>query len=174
MRLNHPMPNKLCHQLFSGRTGYVLGFLASFGLVAFALYIQQKHNLEPCPLCISQRIVYMSLGLLFLITAIHNPRQTGRRIYGALQVVAALTGAGVAARHMWIQANPDKVMAECGAGFDYIFDTFPLKKALDLVFKGTGECTTIDWTLFGLTIPQLSLIAFAGLAIYAAFLAFRK
>lgn len=174
MRLNHPMPNKLSHQIFSGRAGYVLGFIASFGLVAFALYIQQKHNLEPCPLCISQRIIYMSLGVLFLIAAIHNPRLTGRRIYAALQVLAALSGAGVAARHMWIQANPDKVMVECGAGFDYIFDTFPMKKALDLVFKGTGECSAIDWTLFGLTIPQLSLIAFVALAIYALVLARRS
>ncbi len=74
----------------------------------------------------------------------------------------------------WIQANPEKVMAECGAGFDYIFETFPLKKALDLVFKGTGECSAMDWTMFGLTIPQLSLVAFIGLAVYAVWLAFLK
>jgi disulfide bond formation protein DsbB len=167
------MQNKLCNT-FSGRTGYILGFLASFGLVAFALYIQQKHNLEPCPLCISQRIIFMATGVLFLIAAIHNPQALGRRIYGALQVTGALIGMGVAARHIWIQANPDKVMAECGAGFDYIMEAFPLKKALDLIFKGTGECSAIDWTWLGLTIPQLSLIAFGGLAAYALLLAFLK
>ncbi len=161
----------MLNKFFAGRTGYLLGTIASFGLVAFALYIQQKHNLEPCPLCISQRIAFMALGLTFLIAAVHNPGQIGRRIYGLLQFTAAAAGGGIAARHIWIQANPDKVMAECGAGFDYIFDTFPLKKALDLVFKGTGECTTIDWTLFGLTIPQLSLICFVALAIYAVLLA---
>ena len=118
----------------AGRTGYLLGFLTSFGLVALALYIQQKHHLEPCPLCISQRIAFMSLGVLFLIAALHNPATIGRRIYALLHFFAAVTGAGIASRHIWIQANPDKVMAECGAGFDYIFDTFPMKKALDLVF----------------------------------------
>jgi len=164
----------MLNKLLGSRVGYLLGFVACFGLVAFALYIQTKHNLEPCPLCISQRIAFMVLGVLFLIAAIHNPGQTGRRIYGLLHFVGAATGAGIAARHMWIQANPDKVMAECGAGFDYIFDTFPLKKALDLVFKGTGECTAIDWTLFGLTIPQLSLICFVGLAAYALLLATLK
>lgn len=161
----------MLNKLFAGRTGYLLGIIASFGLVAFALYIQQKHNLEPCPLCISQRMAFMALGLTFLLAAIHNPGQIGRRIYGLLQFAVAATGVGIAARHIWIQANPDKVMAECGAGFDYIFDTFPLKKALDLVFKGTGECTAIDWTLFGLTIPQLSLVCFVALAIYAVLLA---
>lgn len=155
----------------SGRTGYLIGFLTSFGLVAFALYIQQKHHLEPCPLCISQRIAFMSLGVLFLVAGLHNPAAIGRRIYGALHLVVAIAGVGIAERHVWIQANPDKVMAECGAGFDYIFDTFPMKKALDLVFKGTGECSTIDWTLLGFTIPQLSLACFVGLAVYAVYLA---
>ena len=162
------------NKLFAGRSGYLLGFLISFGLVGFALYIQQKHHLEPCPLCISQRIAFMGLGVLFLIAALHNPGAVGRRIYGLLQVLAAVTGIGIAARHAWIQANPDKVMAECGAGFDYIMETFPLKKALDLIFKGTGECSAIDWTLFGFTIPQLSLVAFAGLALFAILLVFLK
>lgn len=164
----------MLNKLFSGRTGYLLGFLVSFGLVAFGLYIQQKHNLEPCPLCITQRIAFMSLGLLFLIAAIHNPQLSGRRIYGALQFIAATAGAGIAARHVWIQANPDKVMAECGAGFDYIFETFPFRKALDLVFKGTGECSAIDWTFLGFTIPQLSLGCFVALALYAIYLALIK
>lgn len=164
----------MCNKLFAGRRGYFLGFITSFGLVALALIIQQQYNLEPCPLCISQRIAFMALGLLFLIAALHNPGGLGRKVYGLLHVAAAVTGIGIAARHIWIQANPDKVMAECGAGFDYIMETFPLKKALDLIFKGTGECSAIDWTLFGLTIPQLSLIAFAGLAVFAILLAFGK
>ena len=164
----------MINKYLGGRLGYLLGFIASFGLVAFALYIQQKNNLEPCPLCISQRIAYMGLGVLFLIAAIHNPKSWGRSIYGVLQFIAAIVGMGIASRHIWIQANPDKVMAECGAGFDYIFDTFPLHKALDLVFKGTGECTTIDWTWLGLTIPQLSLIAFTALAVYAVILSWKS
>jgi protein dithiol:quinone oxidoreductase len=164
----------MMNKLFAGRSGYFLGFIASFGLVVYALYIQQQYNLEPCPLCIFQRITYMVIGVLFLVAALHNPGNLGRKVYGLLQFITALTGAGIALRHMWIQANPDKVMAECGAGFDYIFETFPLKRALDLVFKGTGECSAIDWTMFGLTIPQLSLVAFIGLAIYTVYLSTLK
>ena len=164
----------MCNKLFSGRRGYFLGFIASFGLVGLALFLQQQYHLEPCPLCISQRIAFMALGLLFLIAALHNPGNIGRKVYGLVHVAAAVTGIGIAARHIWIQANPDKVMAECGAGFDYIMETFPLKKALDLIFKGTGECSAMDWTLFGLTIPQLSLVAFAVLGLFAIVLAFSK
>ena len=162
-------------KLFAGRSGYLLGFLASFGLVALALFIQTQNNLEPCPLCISQRIVFMSLGLVFLIAAIHNPQANPptiwRKVYGLLLVLIALGGAGVAIRHWWLQAHRESMVADCGVGFDYMFDNFPLQKALTLVFRGTGDCAAIDWTFLGLTLPQLSLIAFIGFAAYAIYLA---
>ena len=164
----------MLHRILVGRLGYLLGFVVSFGVVGLALYLQQLHNLEPCPLCIFQRIAFMVLGLLFLLAALQYPQAGGRKIYGLLQFVAAAVGAGIAARHVWIQANPDLVMSECGAGMGYMFDNFPLSHALSWVFKGTGECSTIDWTLFGLTIPQLSLIAFVLLALYALLLAVQK
>lgn len=164
----------MLNRILAGRTGYFLGSIASFGLVGFALYIQQKHGLEPCPLCISQRIAFMALGVVFLVAALHNPGQMGRRVYGVLQFVAAAAGAGIAARHIWIQANPDKVMSECGVGFDYLFESFPMQRALQLIFQGTGECSTIDWTWLGMTIPQLSLLAFGLLGLYAILLAFVK
>lgn len=164
------MFKKLSSSLFSGRSGYILGFIASFGLVGLALFIQTQNNLEPCPLCISQRIVFMSLGLVFLLTAIHNPQALWRKIYGALLVLTALGGAGVAIRHWWLQAHRESMVADCGVGFDYMFDNFPLQKALTLVFRGTGDCAAIDWTFLGLTLPQLSLIAFIGFAAYAIYL----
>jgi protein dithiol:quinone oxidoreductase len=161
-------------RLLGGRLGYGLGFVACFGLVALALYLQTSEGLEPCPLCISQRIAFMALGVVFLAALLHNPGKTGRRVYGVLQFAVAAVGAGIAARHIWIQTHPEEVMAECGAGFDYLFEAFPFRRAVELIFKGTGECSAIDWTLFGLTIPQLSLVAFVGLAVYAAVLALPK
>jgi len=156
------------------RAAYFAGFAVSFGLVGLALFLQVQYNLDPCPLCISQRIAFMVLGVLFLIAGLHNPVGLWRKIHGVLQLAAAATGAGIALRHMWIQAHPEEVMAECGAGFDYIIESFPLQRAIELIFKGTGECSAIDWTLLGLTIPQQSLIAFVGLALYALVLMFAR
>lgn len=161
-------------KFLASRTAYLAGFVASFALVGLALFLQVQYKLDPCPLCISQRIAFMALGVLFLIAALHNPVGLWRHIHGLLQLVAAGTGAGIALRHMWIQAHPEEVMTECGAGFDYIIESFPLKRAIELIFKGTGECSVIDWTFFGLTIPQLSLIAFAGFALYAVALVFAR
>ncbi|OGV75991.1 MAG: disulfide bond formation protein DsbB [Methylotenera sp. RIFCSPLOWO2_02_FULL_45_14] len=158
----------MLNKLLMGRTGYFIGFIVCFVLVGLALWIQTRYNLEPCPLCISQRIVFMALGVLFLLAAIFNKYL---KFFAALQVLAALGGAGVAIRHWWIQAHRESMIADCGVGFDYMFENFPLEKALKLVFKGTGDCAAIDWTFLGLTIPQLSLIAFVGFGIYAVYLA---
>ena len=158
-------------QLLSGRTGYFLGFFACFALVATALVIQTQYHLEPCPLCISQRIILMSLGLLFLIAAFIKPATMLKKIFTLLQVLTAMGGASVAIRHWYLQAHRESIIADCGVGFDYMFDNFPLQKALTLVFRGTGDCAAIDWTFLGLSIPQLALIAFAGLGAYALYLA---
>ena len=157
-------------KLLSGKIGYLVGFMACYGLVGLALIIQTKYQLNPCPLCISQRIVFMGLGLLFLVTAFIKPNTLLKKLFTLLLVLTSIGGSGVAIRHWWLQAHRDSMIADCGVGFDYMFDNFPLKKALTLVFRGTGDCATIDWTFLGLSIPQLSLIAYIGFAGYALYL----
>ncbi|HQN64308.1 MAG TPA: disulfide bond formation protein B [Methylophilus sp.] len=156
-------------QLFSGKRGYLLGFVGCFGLVALALWIQTYYKLEPCPLCITQRIVFMALGVAFLLGAL-MPDGWPKKLMAMLQVLTAIGGAGVAVRHWWIQAHKESMVADCGVGFDYMFENFPLSKAFKLLFRGTGDCATIDWTFLGLTIPQLSIISFIGFGCYAAWL----
>jgi len=158
------------NEFLKGKNGYLLGFVACFGLVALALVIQTSYKLEPCPLCITQRIIFMTLGVLFLITAFIKPAIIWKKIFTGLLVLAALSGIGVAVRHWYLQANKESMIADCGVGFDYMFENFPLKKAFTLLFRGTGDCAAIDWTLLGLTLPQLALISFAAFAAYAIYL----
>jgi disulfide bond formation protein DsbB len=160
----------MLNKWFSGKSGYLLGFVGSFGLVALALWIQTRYQLNPCPLCISQRMVFMGLGLLFLITAFVKANTLLSKFFTLLLVLTALGGAGVAIRHWWLQAHRDSIIADCGVGFDYMFENFPLQKALTLVFRGTGDCAAIDWTFLGLSLPQMSLLAYLGFAVYAVYL----
>ena len=155
---------------FKGRIGYLIGFAACFGIVILALVIQTQYNLEPCPLCITQRLFFMGLGLLFLLGAFIKPASLLQKILVLLQVLTALGGAGWAVRHWYLQANKESMIADCGVDFDYMFENFPLKKMFSLIFKGTGDCAAIDWTFLGLTLPQLALISFISLGIYAVFL----
>jgi protein dithiol:quinone oxidoreductase len=161
---------KKISETLKGKTGYLLGFISCFLIVALALVIQTQYNLEPCPLCISQRIIFMSLGVIFFIAAFIPPTMVLTKIFTGLQVLTALGGAGVAIRHWYLQANKESMIADCGVGFDYMFENFPLEKALKLVFRGTGDCAAIDWTFLGLTLPQLGLISFIAMGLYAIYL----
>lgn len=153
-----------------GKAGYLIGFVVCFGLVALALFIQTKYTLDPCPLCITQRMFFMGLGVLFLIHAFLPKGNFLQKTFTLFEVLTALGGAGWALRHWYLQANKESMIADCGVGFDYMFENFPLEKMFTLIFKGTGDCAAIDWTFLGLTLPQLALIAFIGFVAYAIFL----
>ena len=167
---NKKVESIVMKNLLSGKSGYIVGSIACFATVALALVIQTKYDLEPCPLCITQRMFFMGLGVLFLIGAFIKPASLMQKIFTFLQVVTALGGAGWAIRHWYLQAHKGEIIADCGVGFDYMFDNFPLEKMFKLIFKGTGDCAAIDWTFLGLTLPQLALITFAGFAVYAVWL----
>jgi disulfide bond formation protein DsbB len=149
------------------RSGNALGFLACVGLMGYALYAQYRLGLAPCPLCIFQRVATIVTGILFLIAAIHNPRVTGARVYGALIGLAALAGMLISARHIWIQAQPPGTVAACGADLDYLLEIMPVTEVVSKVLTGSGECGKIDWTLLGLSMPWWVLISLVALGTWA-------
>ena len=156
------------------RTHFVLGFLACAGLLGYAIYLQLHDGLEPCPLCIFQRIAFAALGVVFLIGALHAPAgRGGRRGYGALAVVAGLVGIGIAGRHVWLQLNPPAIPS-CGAGLEFMRETMSTTSVIRKVLTGSGDCGTVDWTFLGLSMPAWSLVWFVLLTGWAAYAAFRR
>jgi disulfide bond formation protein DsbB len=141
------------------RTGNIVGFLGCAGLIAYALYVQYGMGLEPCPLCILQRVSVIVAGVLFLVAMLHNPADRGARVYGVLIDLAALLGILIAARHIWIIAQPPGAVAECGASLEYMMDVLPLHEVLGKVLTGSGECAKIDWHFLGLNMPTWVLMA---------------
>jgi len=134
-------------------------FLA-FALIGIALTIQTQFNLEPCPLCVSQRIVFIVIGLLFLLFSFLKPEKLIRFVYLFSLLITNIVGIVFALRHIMIQSNWITVPAECGIDLDYMFENFPLTEAFSLLFRGTGDCSEIDWVFLGFTLPQLALIAY--------------
>src|SRR5262245_37260240 len=156
------------------RLGYAAGFLVCAGLIAFALYLQYVKGEDPCPLCMLQRIAFIGLGAIFLVAALHGPGKTGAVIYGVLLFLIAAAGAAVAGRHVWLQSLPKNMVPECGPGLDYILERFPLRKALDLILRGSGECAEKGWTFFGLTIAGWSLAWLIALGLLAIVLTWAR
>ncbi len=149
---------------FNPRTWFFIGFFSCFTMLAIGAYFQLIKGLEPCPLCISQRIAIFLTGIVFLAAMIHNPRGNGRKIYAAAGGVVALIGASISGRHVWLQHLPPEEVPECGPGLDYIFEHFPLSETVKLMLNGTGECAEVLWTFLGLSIPGWTLVAFLILA----------
>lgn len=170
--MNTSHENSLMQWLGAPRRGLVLMSVVCTGLLAFGMYLQHGLGLEPCPMCIVQRYVMVAILLLALLLA-WAPKDTARVL--ALGLIAPLAGFGafVAARQSWLQWYPPE-MYSCGRDFYGMIETFPLKRAIPMIFRGSGDCTKIDWTFLGLSIANWSFLAFVALGLYAAWLLVRQ
>ena len=146
--------------------------LACVGLLAFGLYLQHVENIEPCPMCIVQRYADM-LVLLFALLGALSARRGRQMGAAAALLVSALAGGFVAARQSWLQWYPPEVMS-CGRDFYGMIETFPLKRVLPMIFKGSGDCSAVDWTLLGGSIANWSFVWFCGAALAAGLLLWRQ
>ncbi len=155
------------------RAAYLLGFLVCAGLMAWALYLQYVLELEPCPLCVFQRIAVIATGVVFLIAAAHNPGRTGAAVYALLTLLISGTGAAIAAWHVWIQAQPQGSVPTCGMGLNYMLETLPLTEVIGRVLKGSGECAQQGWLFMGLAIPSWTFVFFIAM-IASAFALIRR
>jgi protein dithiol:quinone oxidoreductase len=160
--------------MLSPRGLFLFGFLFCTSMLAIAGYFQFVDHLEPCPLCILQRLFTLLVGLVMLLAVLHNPNKVGVCIYGLLAGLAALTGAAISARHIWLQNLPADQVPTCGPGLNFIVENFPLSEALNMVLRGSGECAEVLWTFLGISIPGWTLAAFSLLAILAFSQVFRR
>ena len=132
----------------------------------FAIYYLEKTlYLDPCPLCVLDRVVIAALGFIYLVALIHNPGSLFKKVYGLLAILLCIIGIGLASRHIWLQNLPRDQVPECGPDIFFMLDTLPLFDALKKVLTGSGSCADISWTFAGLTIPEQTLILFVGLLI---------
>lgn len=148
--------------------------LVPAGLLAFGYYLQFIEGLEPCPLCMTQRIAFYGIAIIALLAIITPQRLFWQHFLAALSALVALVGAGVASRQLWLQSLPEDQVPACGPGFDFIIDTFPLSEAIAIMFRGTGSCAEVAWTFLGLSIPGWALLAFCSFFILATIQLFKK
>jgi disulfide bond formation protein DsbB len=142
--------------------------VACLGLLAFGLYLQHVVGLEPCPMCIVQRYTMVLIAVLAALGA----ALSGRRIHLALSGVLVLLagfGAFVAARQSWLQWYPPEI-ATCGRDFYGMIENFPLQRAIPMIFKGSGDCTAIDWTFLGGTIANWAFLWFVAIGLVSLWL----
>ncbi|MGV8919370.1 MAG: disulfide bond formation protein B [Pseudomonas sp.] len=155
--------------LARSRSLFFLAFIACALIMGAVIYLEHGVGLVPCPLCIVQRIFVIAFGLISLAAFLHGPGKTGWRIYSALILICALAGAGTAGRQVWLQTDPAQDLSSCMAGLQYLLQAMPFNKVVSLLFDGTADCAVVNWTLFGMSVTEWSLLAFAGLILLATY-----
>ncbi|MDL9997620.1 disulfide bond formation protein B [Variovorax sp. J22P240] len=154
------------------RRAFALIFAACVAMLAFGMYLQHVVGLEPCPMCIVQRYALVLVAIFAGLAAASNRR--GLQVTGSLLgLIMAVGGAYTAARQSWLQWHPPEVVS-CGRDIYGMIETFPLQRALPMIFRGAGDCSQIDWTFLGLSIANWSFIAFTVFAVLLLALLFRR
>jgi disulfide bond formation protein DsbB len=156
-------------QLARTRSLFSLAFLACASIAGATVYIGPMVTLAPCPLCVLQRLLMAAFAGLCLVAALHAPGRSGWRIYAGILSLIALAGAGVAARQVWLQASPPENMASCLDNLQHLLDTQSYLKVLWMVFSGDAGCSEITWSLFGISMPEWSLLAFTAMTLFALY-----
>ena len=124
------------------------------------LYLERVLGLEPCPLCVLDRIVLWTLAGVFTLAHFQRPGKRGRIGYDVGLLLIAAIGLGVAGRHVYLQTLPPGSLAECGAGFWFLAEQASMEAAVAAAVRGTGDCGEVQWTFLGLSIPALTLGVF--------------
>jgi disulfide bond formation protein DsbB len=146
--------------------------LVCLALLGYGQYLQHVVGLNPCPMCIVQRYAMVLVAACAALTGATGRK--GLQIGGGL-LTLALCGGGayVAARQSWLQWYPPEVVS-CGRDLYGMIETFPLQRAIPMIFKGSGDCTAIDWTFLGGTIANWSFLSFCGMGLVALLLVWRR
>jgi protein dithiol:quinone oxidoreductase len=150
-------------------TKNLLGFVVLTVLIGLglALYLQHIVGLEPCPMCIVQRYALILMGIAALLGLVTSVAWL-QKLSALLALIFGAGGAFVAARQSWLQWHPPE-FAQCGRDFYGMIETFPLQRVVPMIFRGSGDCSKVDWTFLGGSIANWSFVAFIGLSLICAY-----
>ena len=152
----------------------LLLFLIPASLLAYGYYLQYVDGLEPCALCMTQRICFYLIAITALIAVFNQHSTIVKNILSAGGGLFCMVGMAVAGRQLWLQSLPEDQIPACGPGFNYIMETFPILEAVEIMFKGNGNCAEVVWQFLGLSIAGWAFIAFFTLLIMNAIQLLRK
>jgi len=156
----------------STRSEFGLMAVASIGLVVAGLVLGELLNLQPCPLCIFQRVLY----LVIAIFAVGGALLPGwRSLWGGLVGLTAAGGMATAFYQSWLQFAPD-VSKECGFGEPTLIEQLVdwLGMQWPAMFMATGFCSSKEWVFLGLSMANWSIVCFFGFLLLAGWLLLKR
>ncbi|MBX2880677.1 MAG: disulfide bond formation protein B [Granulosicoccus sp.] len=160
--------------LFTCRLLWLGSLLSVVGLMGYAIYAEKVLYLDPCPLCITQRLFYVGIGLFSVLGLLLIKRSWAQRLFATLTSLSAIGGIATAARQVWLQHLPPDEVPECGPGLQYWLENEPWLQTLSLLFKGDGNCAEVHWRFMGLSMGEWSLLWFIAFLLIGLLLLFQR
>lgn len=152
------------------RTANLILLAAGIICSAASFFAQYVLLLNPCPLCILQRIAVLAFTLTAAVCLLLPTRKAAARLTATLLMSApALWCGAVAAYQLWLQALPPELRPSCGAPWTFRLREWPLFDCWEFAVRGLGDCGTREW-LLGLPLPVWSLL-FAAFVLITAWTA---
>ncbi|GFM88232.1 disulfide bond formation protein B [Pseudomonas cichorii] len=151
------------------RSLFFLAFIASALIIGTTIYLQRAFGLLPCILCLLQRTIIVACGLLCLVAAVHCPQETGWRRYCLALLLLSLTGVLVAGVQIWLQTASAEELGSIIGRHEYVINALSLEGVGERLRNDTYLCAEINWSLFGITLPEWSLLAFVILSLLALY-----
>lgn len=154
-------------KLLAPRLMYFYAFISIIAMFFVALYLEYFKGVTPCPLCLLQRVMLAALGIVFFIGFACKTKRLRGVILGSFSLLFSVCGALLAGRQTWIQYSPTNQNGDCGVSLQYMLQVLPLDQVIKKIFQGTAECSTVNWSLFGLSMAEWSLIIFIVFALFS-------
>ncbi|HBF51322.1 MAG TPA: disulfide bond formation protein B [Massilia sp.] len=152
----------------ASRTVLLIVAAVSFALIGAALFLQHAHDMQPCPLCVIQRYLFLAIGIAALVGAFAGKIKLG----AGVALLAALGGLGVVGKHLYVLANPG---FSCGIDpMETMLNKIPTATLLPWLFQADGLCENATDGLFGLSIPQWSAVWFVLLTLTLVWVLVRR
>ncbi|NUT78317.1 disulfide bond formation protein B [Pseudomonas sp. C1C7] len=144
-------------------------FVAGALVLGVSYYLEYSIGLNPCGLCLLQRICLALLTGICLMAAVQGPGRVGSSLYWLLGLLSSLAGTLTAGRQVLLQGNPAQPLAGCASNLSELFAAEPWLCVVQQLFKGAFDCTQRSWTLLDLSIPEWSLLFFVAMSILAVY-----
>lgn len=151
-----------------------IGFSLIAVLLMLAFSIEEYYSINPCPLCILQRVDLVFLGIIFLFGASLNLNKAGQIFIGIFVSIISLSGIALALRQVWLQHLPPNSSSDCGASLQYLMKILPFDQVVRKVLEGSAECSQTTWEFLHISMAGWSLIWFVIFFLFGVYLLTKK
>jgi disulfide bond formation protein DsbB len=143
--------------------------IAAFSSLGIALIMQYVFELLPCPLCIIQRVIVVSIGIFLVFAYLARKYHACQNVMLSIALIFSVLGVAAAGRHVWLQYLPKDQIPGCLPSLTYLIETFSVFEVVNKVMQGSSECAAVKWTFLGLSIPEQTLVMFITFSSFSLF-----